>query len=118
MIEDGSIYGVLAYLQANYPRAQHHFNESLAIAVPADSLNTVPMSFEGLAGVAAMRRQPARAARLMGAARRCMKRSRSPRPVVFASISFFFPRSCHAVEVLSTPCGYRGPKEELQHGAV
>ena len=54
MMQDGSIYSVLAYLQADYPRAQRYFNQSLAIAVPADSLNTVPMSFEGLAGVAAI----------------------------------------------------------------
>jgi tetratricopeptide (TPR) repeat protein len=60
--------GMVAYLQADYQTAHGYFLRSLRIAADSDSLNTVPMSVEGLAGVMAHRRQPLRAARLLGGA--------------------------------------------------
>jgi tetratricopeptide (TPR) repeat protein len=60
--------GILAYQQADYARAAQYFVESLDAAPQGGALYIVPLSLEGIAGVASMRRQPELAARLLGAA--------------------------------------------------
>jgi tetratricopeptide (TPR) repeat protein len=60
--------GILAYQQADYPRAAQYFVESLEAAPQGGALYIVPLSLEGIAGVASMWRQPELAARLLGAA--------------------------------------------------
>jgi tetratricopeptide (TPR) repeat protein len=60
--------GMLAYQQADYGRAGQYFFESLEEAPQGGAQFIVPSSLEGIAGIASMRRQPERAARLLGAA--------------------------------------------------
>jgi predicted ATPase/DNA-binding SARP family transcriptional activator len=60
--------GILAYQQADYMRAAQYFVESLDAAPQGGALYILPLSLEGIAGVASMRRRPELAARLLGAA--------------------------------------------------
>jgi predicted ATPase/DNA-binding SARP family transcriptional activator len=60
--------GMVAYIEQDDERAQRLFLESLEIAAETDGLNTVPLSVEWLAGIAARQRQPVRAARMLGGA--------------------------------------------------
>jgi predicted ATPase/DNA-binding SARP family transcriptional activator len=59
--------GLVAYFQEDYITARRYFVESLSLALPS-AVGSVPTSLEGLAGIASIRRQPTRAARLLGAA--------------------------------------------------
>jgi non-specific serine/threonine protein kinase len=60
--------GHVAYWQGDYGRAEALFRESLAVLWDQGHKLSIPACFIGLAGVAGVRGQPARAARLLGAA--------------------------------------------------
>jgi predicted ATPase/DNA-binding SARP family transcriptional activator len=60
--------GVLAYLQDAMSQARQYFAQGLAIVTRVGNMNCLPDLLEGMAGVAAIQRQPVRAARLLGAA--------------------------------------------------
>lgn len=74
--------GLLALLQGNDRRAAHEFIESLAAAPQGGSQFIVPLSLEGVAGVWGLRRQPMRAALLLGAAEALRAAIDHPRPPI------------------------------------
>jgi predicted ATPase/DNA-binding SARP family transcriptional activator len=59
---------IAALLAGEHASAREHYAASLQDALTAGGINSVPCSLDGLAGIAALRRQPTLAARLMGAA--------------------------------------------------
>jgi hypothetical protein len=73
--------GVLSYLQDQWLQARQYFSQNLTIVANLGNLNSLPDTFEGMAGVAAAQHQPAQAARLVGAAealRESLKLTKSP----------------------------------------
>jgi tetratricopeptide (TPR) repeat protein len=60
--------GILAYQQADYTSAAQYFAESLDAAPQGGASYIIPVSLEGIAGVASIQRRPELAARLLGAA--------------------------------------------------
>jgi predicted ATPase/DNA-binding SARP family transcriptional activator len=95
--------GVQAYLQDDWPAARQYFAQGLAIVSKVGNLNCLPDLLEGTAGVAAAQRQPAQAARLLGAAealRGALEQSRAPVADAYFSRILLATRSALAEEAL------------------
>lgn len=74
--------GILAYLQADYTTAEHHYLESLDSAPMGGAQYLVPTSLEGIAGIASTRHHPQESARLLGAAEAMREVLGSPVPPI------------------------------------
>src|SRR5262249_35860897 len=75
--------GRLAYAQGDEQRAAACYRESLALFRELEGKRLVSVCLEGLAGLAEVRKQPERAARLFGAAEALRESGGRPLPPVY-----------------------------------